>query len=168
MYPYSDLFFLSYFFFHCSLYNSSPYGSTTASKNATSLQSSYLSSYSSSGSMTQYPSYAGYNSGTTTFPNVAQNISSASQVIRVHTRDDCSTSIIHHLSTKKLSIIFSRNWITPLIAVVYTETTGYRSNIPDIIPYPVIMRHQPHLILEISILLVNYSSLIHAFSLSFL
>ncbi|XP_024888257.1 eya transcriptional coactivator and phosphatase 2 isoform X1 [Temnothorax americanus] len=65
--------------YYNSLYNSPPYGSTTASKNASSLQSSYLSSYTSSSSMTQYPSYASYNSGTTTFPNMAQNISSASQ-----------------------------------------------------------------------------------------
>ncbi|TGZ51475.1 hypothetical protein DBV15_02232 [Temnothorax longispinosus] len=70
---------LSRFFLFHSLYNSPPYGSTTASKNASSLQSSYLSSYTSSSSMTQYPSYASYNSGTTTFPNMAQNISSASQ-----------------------------------------------------------------------------------------
>lgn len=73
-----------------SLYNSPPYGSTTASKNASSLQSSYLSSYTSSSSMTQYPSYASYNSGTTTFPNMAQNISSASQV-RMYTMQ-CSIS----------------------------------------------------------------------------
>lgn len=33
--------------------------------------------------MAQYSPYAGYNSGTTTFPNVTQNISSASQVIHV-------------------------------------------------------------------------------------
>ncbi|XP_014483814.1 PREDICTED: eyes absent homolog 4 isoform X3 [Dinoponera quadriceps] len=65
--------------YYNSLYNSPPYGSTTVSKSASSLQSSYLSSYTSSSSMTQYPSYAGYNSGATTFPNVAQNISPASQ-----------------------------------------------------------------------------------------
>ncbi|XP_025074724.1 eyes absent homolog 4 isoform X2 [Pogonomyrmex barbatus] len=65
--------------YYNSLYNSPAYGSTTASKNVSSLQNSYLSSYTSSSSMTQYPSYASYNSGTTTFPNVAQNISSASQ-----------------------------------------------------------------------------------------
>ncbi|XP_029678687.1 developmental protein eyes absent isoform X1 [Formica exsecta] len=64
--------------YYNSLYNPPPYGSTTVSKNA-SLQSTYLNSYTSSSSMTQYTPYAGYNSGTTTFPNVAQNISSATQ-----------------------------------------------------------------------------------------
>lgn len=64
--------------YYNSLYNPPPYGSTTVSKNA-SLQGTYLSSYTSSSSMTQYTPYAGYNSGTTTFPNVAQNISSATQ-----------------------------------------------------------------------------------------
>ncbi|XP_020293036.1 developmental protein eyes absent [Pseudomyrmex gracilis] len=65
--------------YYNSLYNSPPYGSTTVSKNASSLQNSYLSSYTSSSSMTQYPSY-GYNSGTTTFPNMAQNISASQKL----------------------------------------------------------------------------------------
>ncbi|KAF3430541.1 hypothetical protein E2986_12585 [Frieseomelitta varia] len=62
-----------------SLYNSPPYGSTTAGKNTSGLQSSYLTSYTTPSSMTQYSSYATYNSGTTNFPNVAQNISPSSQ-----------------------------------------------------------------------------------------
>lgn len=65
---------------YCSLYNSQSYGSPTASKGSTSLQSSYLGSYATPSSMTQYSSYAGYNSGSTTFPTVPQNMSSASQV----------------------------------------------------------------------------------------
>ncbi|XP_061934328.1 eyes absent homolog 4 isoform X1 [Apis cerana] len=65
--------------YYNSLYNSPPYGSTTAGKNTSSLQSSYLTSYTTPSSMTQYSSYATYNSGTTNFPNVAQNISPSSQ-----------------------------------------------------------------------------------------
>ncbi|XP_012257253.2 eyes absent homolog 4 isoform X1 [Athalia rosae] len=64
--------------YYNSLYNSPGYGTTTGSKN-TSLQSSYLSSYSAPGTMAQYSTYAGYNSGSTTFPTVGQNISSATQ-----------------------------------------------------------------------------------------
>ncbi|XP_015182853.1 PREDICTED: eyes absent homolog 4 [Polistes dominula] len=66
--------------YYNSIYNSPTYGSTTAAtKNTSGLQSSYLTSYTTPSTMTQYSSYAGYNSGTTTFPNVGQNISSASQ-----------------------------------------------------------------------------------------
>ncbi|XP_058801576.1 eyes absent homolog 4 isoform X2 [Phymastichus coffea] len=65
--------------YYNSLYSSPSYGSTTASKSSSSLQSSYLGSYTTPSSMTQYSSYASYNSGTTTFPTVPQNISSASQ-----------------------------------------------------------------------------------------
>ncbi|XP_015586904.1 eyes absent homolog 4 isoform X3 [Cephus cinctus] len=64
--------------YYNSLYSSPSYGSTTASKNSSSLQSSYLSSYTPS-SMAQYSSYAGYNTGSTTFPTIGQNISSTSQ-----------------------------------------------------------------------------------------
>ncbi|XP_076249589.1 eya transcriptional coactivator and phosphatase 2 isoform X3 [Calliopsis andreniformis] len=62
-----------------SLYNSPPYGSAAAGKNTSSLQSPYLNSYTTPSTMAQYSSYATYNSGTTNFPNVAQNISSSSQ-----------------------------------------------------------------------------------------
>lgn len=65
-----------------SLYNSPPYGTTTAGKNTSGLQSSYLTSYTTPSSMSQYSSYATYNSGTTNFPNVAQNISPSSQVLK--------------------------------------------------------------------------------------
>ncbi|XP_076276395.1 eya transcriptional coactivator and phosphatase 2 isoform X1 [Lasioglossum baleicum] len=65
--------------YYNSLYNSPPYGSATTGKNASALQSSYLPSYTTPSSMTQYSSYTPYNSGTTNFPNVAQNISSSSQ-----------------------------------------------------------------------------------------
>lgn len=65
-----------------SLYNSPPYASATAGKNTSGLQSSYLTPYTTPSSMTQYSSYATYNSGTTNFPNVAQNISSSSQVLK--------------------------------------------------------------------------------------
>ena len=67
-----------------SLYNSqsehNAHRSIAVSKGSSSLQSSYLSSYTTPSSMTQYSSYAGYNSGTATFPTIPQNISSASQV----------------------------------------------------------------------------------------
>lgn len=65
-----------------SLYNSPPYGTITAGKNTSGLQSSYLTSYTTPSSMSQYSSYATYNSGTTNFPNVAQNISPSSQVLK--------------------------------------------------------------------------------------
>ncbi|XP_078043583.1 eya transcriptional coactivator and phosphatase 2 isoform X1 [Augochlora pura] len=63
--------------YYNSLYNSPPY--TTTRKDTSALQSSYLSTYTTPNSITQYSSYAPYNSGTTNFPNVAQNISSSSQ-----------------------------------------------------------------------------------------
>lgn len=85
------------FFLFCSLYNPPPYGSTTVSKNA-SLQSTYLNSYTSSSSMSQYTPYAGYNSGTTTFPNVAQNISSATQVTFYFLRRKCNIFFFHSFS----------------------------------------------------------------------
>ncbi|XP_076634263.1 eya transcriptional coactivator and phosphatase 2 isoform X4 [Colletes latitarsis] len=65
--------------YYNSLYNSPPYGSVTTGKNTSSLQNSYLTSYTTPSSMTQYSTYATYNSGTANFPNVAQNISSSSQ-----------------------------------------------------------------------------------------
>ncbi|XP_017887969.1 eyes absent homolog 4 isoform X2 [Ceratina calcarata] len=68
--------------YYNSLYNSPPYGATTAGKNSSGLQSSYLTPYTTPSSMTQYSSYATYNSGTTNFPNVAQNISPSSQVLK--------------------------------------------------------------------------------------
>ncbi|XP_057341418.1 eyes absent homolog 4 isoform X1 [Microplitis mediator] len=63
--------------YYNSLYNSPSYGSVT--KNSSSLQSSYLSSYTTPSPMTQYASYPGYNSSSSTFSPVGQNISSASQ-----------------------------------------------------------------------------------------
>ncbi|XP_066590348.1 eyes absent homolog 4 isoform X2 [Prorops nasuta] len=74
---YSSLYSSNHQYYN-SLYNS-PYGSTTPSKNTSGLQGTYLSSYTTPSSMAQYSSYATYNSGTTTFPTVGQNISSASQ-----------------------------------------------------------------------------------------
>ncbi|XP_012273894.1 eyes absent homolog 4 isoform X2 [Orussus abietinus] len=65
--------------YYNSLYGSPTYASVTATKNSPALQGSYLTSYTSPSPMAQYPSYAQYNSGTTTFPTVGQNISSASQ-----------------------------------------------------------------------------------------
>ncbi|XP_043252006.1 eyes absent homolog 4 isoform X4 [Colletes gigas] len=65
--------------YYNSLYNSPPYGSVTTGKNTSSLQNSYLTPYTTPSSMTQYSTYATYNSGTANFPNVAQNISSSSQ-----------------------------------------------------------------------------------------
>ncbi|XP_044577134.1 eyes absent homolog 4 isoform X2 [Cotesia glomerata] len=63
--------------YYNSLYNSPSYGSVT--KNSPSLQSSYLSSYTTPSPMAQYGSYPGYNSSSSTFSPVGQNISSASQ-----------------------------------------------------------------------------------------
>ncbi|CAG5100138.1 Protein of unknown function [Cotesia congregata] len=63
--------------YYNSLYNSPSYGSVT--KNSPSLQSSYLSSYTTPSPMSQYGSYPGYNSSSSTFSPVGQNISSASQ-----------------------------------------------------------------------------------------
>ncbi|KAJ8681267.1 hypothetical protein QAD02_017054 [Eretmocerus hayati] len=65
--------------YYNSLYGSPTYGSTSVSKSSSALPSSYLGSYTAPSSMTQYSSYAGYNSGSATFPAVPQNISSASQ-----------------------------------------------------------------------------------------
>ncbi|XP_008208095.1 eyes absent homolog 4 isoform X2 [Nasonia vitripennis] len=65
--------------FYNSLYNSPSCGSTAVSKGSSSLQSSYLGSYTAPSSMTQYSSYPGYNSGSASFPTVPQNISAASQ-----------------------------------------------------------------------------------------
>lgn len=64
--------------YYNSLYNSPSYGTTTVSKNSSTLPSPYLNSYTNPSSMAQYSAY-GYNSGTTTFPPMSQNISSASQ-----------------------------------------------------------------------------------------
>lgn len=126
-----------------SLYNSPPYGSTTTGKNTSGLQGSYLSSYTTPSSMTQYSTYATYNSGTTNFPNVAQNISSSSQVFVKR------SMIIHIILLTNLKPFYFRNWTILRIAAAYTETTEYHYSIPDIIPCTVIMQRQPRSTSEI-------------------
>ncbi|XP_034942768.1 eyes absent homolog 4 isoform X2 [Chelonus insularis] len=63
--------------YYNSLYNSPTYGSV--SKNPSSLQTSYLSSYTTPSPMAQYASYPAYNTGGSTFSPVSQNITSATQ-----------------------------------------------------------------------------------------
>ncbi|XP_014231703.1 eyes absent homolog 2 isoform X2 [Trichogramma pretiosum] len=65
--------------FYPSIYNSPSCGGIAGAKGSSALPSSYLSSYTAPSSMTQYSTYGGYNSGSTGFTGVPQNISTASQ-----------------------------------------------------------------------------------------